>query len=95
MGVCISQIQRPYDLLNLSEKYYSTFQALDYCQLRDEVRRKELKLDSPGLLYIVPYSSYFGSLASSEISEIQSYPRSGREWTELEHGPLSASVLVP
>lgn len=92
MGVCISQIQRPYDLLNLSEKYYSTFQALDYCQLRDEVRRKELKLDSPSLLYIVSYSSYF---VSSEISEIQSYPRSGREWTELEHGPLSASVLVP
>ena len=26
------------------------FQALDNCQLEDEVRKKELKLDSPGLI---------------------------------------------
>jgi hypothetical protein len=32
-------------------KYLSvTFQALDCCQLGDEVRKKELKLDSPGLI---------------------------------------------
>ena len=69
MGVCISQIQRPYDLLNFSEKYYSTFQALDYCQLRDEVRRKELKLDSPSLLYILFLRKFLKFKVTLEVVE--------------------------
>ena len=34
----------------LQSESFAPFQALDNCQLEDEVRKKELKLDSPGLM---------------------------------------------